>query len=393
MGRVNWFPGHMAAAMATLKRLLRGPVDLVLEVRDARVPLSSANPKLEALLQGKRRIVVLSKADLVPRGAAQAALRALEAQGLRALPASAASPPSVRRLLAAASGWLAAERSGCELSIMMVVGLPNSGKSSLINALKLAARSAGALGGEQAHQRRAAVGAAPGLTRQVSGFQVCAAPSPVYVLDTPGIMPPNVPDDAAGFRLALAGAGRRAPQACGARARAQGRSAAPRPPAHTTCPPRRAGAVRDSVVGEEAIVRQLLALLAAAPRHRAALRAAQAPGFRPPGRGPPGGARPGGDRLSPQRVRAMRAALADAADALAGVAGHGGAAGAGGAWHPGVDDASFDASDVALDLLLSRLGAAGGTNPQVETGAYIRLLQAFRAGELGRYMLDNLDNR
>eukprot|EP00878_Enallax_costatus_P039826 GHUV01045743.1.p2 GENE.GHUV01045743.1~~GHUV01045743.1.p2 ORF type:complete len:105 (+),score=20.89 GHUV01045743.1:648-962(+) len=87
---------------------------------------------------------------------------------------------------------------------MMVVGLPNSGKSSLINALKLAARSTGVLGGEQTYNRRAAVGATPGLTRQVSGFQVCKTPA-TYVLDTPGITVPSIPTDEIGFRLALAG--------------------------------------------------------------------------------------------------------------------------------------------------------------------------------------------
>lgn len=62
----------------------------------------------------------------------------------------------------------------------------------------------GVLGGQQTYNRRAAVGATPGLTRQVSGFQVCDKPA-TYVLDTPGIMVPNIPTDETGFRLALAG--------------------------------------------------------------------------------------------------------------------------------------------------------------------------------------------
>lgn len=59
-------------------------------------------------------------------------------------------------------------------------------------------------------------------------------------------------------------------------------------------------------------------------------------------------------------------------------------------WHPGQDDTSFDICDMQLELLFQKLGVAGGSNPSLQLGACIRLLQAFRAGELGQYMLDEL---
>ncbi|KAF6264356.1 P-loop containing nucleoside triphosphate hydrolase protein [Scenedesmus sp. NREL 46B-D3] len=345
MGKINWFPGHMAKAFNALNRIVKG-VDMVLEVRDARIPLSSINSKLEGLLKGKRHIVVLNKADLISKSSRQAAIKQLQQQGLLALPASSSDPRSTKQLLRAAVGWIQRDRAQSELSIMLLVGLPNSGKSSLINALKASAKAAGVLGAQQAYQKRAAVGPTPGLTRQVSGFQVAAEP-PIYVLDTPGVMMPAVPSDEVGFKLALA------------------------------------GAIKDSVVGEEAIVRFLISQVSSNPRHIAALQAAQQPGYRLPGSS---SSRSGYDTAARKRQEAKARELRSA---LAAVAAAGGLARASAAsslqerlqdnlqdvapWHPGDEDA-YDASDAQLD-----------------TGAYLRLLQAFRAGDLGQYMLDDVE--
>jgi hypothetical protein len=163
------------------------------------------------------------------------------------------------------------------------------------------------------------------------------------------------------------------------------------------------GAIKDSVVGEEAIVRFLISQISSNPRHAAALQAAQQPGYKLPGSS---SSRLGYDAAARKRQEAkakeLRSALAAAA-ASAGTArlSYGFAAGGlahasaslqeslqeSAQWHPGDDDA-YDASDAQLDVLLQKLGVAGLLNPSAQTGACIRLLQAFRAGELGQYMLD-----
>ena len=86
----------------------------------------------------------------------------------------------------------------------MVLGLPNTGKSSLINALKLAAKQAGQLGGAEAYHKRAKAGPLPGVTRHLSGFKVASSPL-AYLLDTPGILAPNLGDDVTALKLALTG--------------------------------------------------------------------------------------------------------------------------------------------------------------------------------------------
>uniref|UniRef100_A0A383VII8 CP-type G domain-containing protein n=1 Tax=Tetradesmus obliquus TaxID=3088 RepID=A0A383VII8_TETOB len=375
MGKITWFPGHMAKAFNALNRVIKG-VDMVLEVRDARIPLSSSNPNLEGLLKGKRHIVVLNKVDLISNSSRQAALKRLQQQGLQALPASSSDPRSVKQLLRTAVGWIQRERAQSELSVMLLVGLPNSGKSSLINGLKMAARATGVLDAQQAYQKRAAVGPTPGLTRQVSGFQVAAQP-PIYVLDTPGVMMPAIPSDEVGFRLALA------------------------------------GAIKDSVVGEEAIVRFLLSQISSNPRLAAALQAAQQPGYKPPGSNS-SSSRSGYNVAARKRQEAkakeLRSALAAAASVGSASLSYGYSAGGlahasaalglqeslqhslqeSAQWHPGDDDA-YDASDAQLDELLQQLGVAGQLNPSAQTGACIRLLQAFRAGELGQYILDDVE--
>ncbi|PNH10910.1 Ribosome biogenesis GTPase A [Tetrabaena socialis] len=135
----SWFPGHMARALRQMEQRLKH-IDLVLELRDARVPLSSANPDLERLARHKRRLVLLNKADMADPVATQAACSLLRSQGLWALPCVALRDGSAGKVLDAALSVLRAERASADLSLVLVAGLPNTGKSSLINALKRAAQ-------------------------------------------------------------------------------------------------------------------------------------------------------------------------------------------------------------------------------------------------------------
>lgn len=94
--------------------------------------------------------------------------------------------------------------AGNSCLVMLLTYMQSSNPTALITSHCALYCCSGVLGGQETYNRRAAVGATPGLTRQVSGFQVCADPV-TYVLDTPGIMVPNIPSDNVGFRLALAG--------------------------------------------------------------------------------------------------------------------------------------------------------------------------------------------
>eukprot|EP00198_Chlamydomonas_reinhardtii_P010953 XP_001700290.1 predicted protein [Chlamydomonas reinhardtii] len=163
---LSWFPGHMAKALRQLEQRIK-QVDLVLEVRDARVPLSSFNPHLEKLVAAKRRLVLLNKTDLADPAATRAATALLTQQaGLRVLPCEALDGRSAGRVLDAVLDCM---RSGRAPS-------PTTA-TSLINALRRAAAARGLLDGEQAWRKAARSGPLPGVTTALGGFRVCRSPA------------------------------------------------------------------------------------------------------------------------------------------------------------------------------------------------------------------------
>ncbi|PVH63395.1 hypothetical protein PAHAL_2G020400 [Panicum hallii] len=193
-GAVNWFPGHMAAASRAIRDRLK-LADLVIEVRDARIPLSSANEDLQPVLAAKRRILALNKKDL--------------------------ANPNIMNLLGLAELKLKEAISKEPTLLIMVVGVPNVGKSALINSIHRIATSRFPVHDKN---KRATVGPLPGVTQDIAGYKIASQPS-IYVLDTPGVLVPSIPDMETGLKLALT------------------------------------GAVKDSAVGEERIAKYLLSLL------------------------------------------------------------------------------------------------------------------------------------
>lgn len=185
---VQWFPGHMAKAKRQLVERLP-LVDMVLEVADARVPAASRNPDLVALLRGKRCLLVLNKADLADPQGTHSWLAALRGQGRPALSYCALSEGREKLVRYIKD---VAERTGRRRPgpvRVLVAGIPNVGKSAVINRL--------------AGRRSARVGARPGLTR---GQQWIHVTEDLELLDTPGLLWPKFTRPEVGYKLAAIGA-------------------------------------------------------------------------------------------------------------------------------------------------------------------------------------------
>jgi mitochondrial GTPase 1 len=213
LAKLNWFPGHMAKALRTIDNQL-STVDAVIEIRDARIPISSANFQFDAMVheRNKPRHVVFTKSDLTDMSSRLAVQHALAARGMSSTYTVATKPTHVKKIMAK-SVENVKMKFKMSAALLLVVGMPNAGKSTLINTLRTRAvhsggrrkKGSGSSSSGMKRSRVAATGALPGITRQVSCIQVVNNPA-VYVLDTPGIMVPRVDDFEIGLKLGLTGA-------------------------------------------------------------------------------------------------------------------------------------------------------------------------------------------
>ena len=189
---INWYPGHMKKTRELIRDNLKA-VDAVVEIIDSRIPVSSRNPVIAELTESKRRIVVLGKADLAdPEETAKWRERISAEDGVvRAMDLNLQSGENIKKLLRALEeeqDMRNAERSVKRPLRMMIVGVPNVGKSSLINRLT--------------GKRSALTGDKPGVTR---GKQWLTLSNGMQLLDTPGILWPKFEDPEAGLNLAFCG--------------------------------------------------------------------------------------------------------------------------------------------------------------------------------------------
>ncbi|UJF35324.1 ribosome biogenesis GTPase YlqF [Paenibacillus hexagrammi] len=192
---IQWFPGHMTKARRQIEDKLK-LIDIVIELLDARVPLSSRNPMVDEILKGKPRMVLLNKYDLADSQLTAEWVRYFAEQGLKALPIDAATGTNVKEILPRAKELWAHKieaqlRKGVNPRAVraLIVGIPNVGKSTLINQL--------------AGKKIAATGDRPGVTK---GQQWIKVGTEMDLLDTPGILWPKFEDQMVGLRLAATGA-------------------------------------------------------------------------------------------------------------------------------------------------------------------------------------------
>lgn len=192
---IQWFPGHMAKARREVTEQLK-VIDVVLELLDARLPYSSRNPMIDEIIDQKPRLILLNKADLADQSLTECWLKFFEENDNKALAIDAQSGYGVHQIVHECQQLVKTmlvkrlEKGLQPRAIRaLIVGIPNVGKSSLIN--RLARRSI------------AKTGDRPGITKAQQWIKVGRE---FELLDTPGILWPKFEDEEVGYRLAASGA-------------------------------------------------------------------------------------------------------------------------------------------------------------------------------------------
>ncbi|MCA1028450.1 ribosome biogenesis GTPase YlqF [Cytobacillus kochii] len=192
---IQWFPGHMAKARREVTEKLK-LVDIIFELVDARIPLSSRNPMIEQIIQQKPRLVLLNKADMADPILTKQWIDYFKSKGLTAISINSQDGQGMKDITLAAKQLLQEKfdkqkAKGIRPRAIraMIVGIPNAGKSTLINRL--------------AKKNIAKTGNKPGVTKAQSWIKVGKE---MELLDTPGILWPKFEDQEIGLKLALTGA-------------------------------------------------------------------------------------------------------------------------------------------------------------------------------------------
>lgn len=187
---INWYPGHMKKTRELIQQNLK-MVDAVIEVIDARIPISSRNPIIDELVKTKPRIIVLNKSDLADDKACRQWADKLRADGSMTLSMNCMNGSGVKELFKLLEKMEKEKNKDKVLQKayrLMIVGVPNVGKSSLINRMT--------------GRKSAQTGDRPGVTK---GKQWLKLANGMQLLDTPGILWPKFEDPKAGLNLAFCG--------------------------------------------------------------------------------------------------------------------------------------------------------------------------------------------
>ncbi|HEQ1256687.1 TPA: ribosome biogenesis GTPase YlqF [Streptococcus pyogenes] len=195
MATIQWFPGHMSKARRQVQENVKH-VDFVTILVDARLPLSSQNPMLTKIVGDKPKLMILNKADLADATRTKEWKAYYESQGIKTLAINSKEQSTVKKVTESAKELMADKiqrlrERGIQKETLrtMIIGIPNAGKSTLMNRL--------------AGKKIAVVGNKPGVTK---GQQWLKSNKELEILDTPGILWPKFEDELVGLKLALTGA-------------------------------------------------------------------------------------------------------------------------------------------------------------------------------------------
>lgn len=195
MAVIQWFPGHMAKARREVTEKLK-QIDVVFELVDARVPLSSRNPMIDELVSHKPRLILLNKADLADPVITEQWSRYFVSKGFKVIAIDSQTGKGTEKIASLAKELandllekLKAKGMKPRAIRALILGIPNVGKSTLINRL--------------AKRKIAKTGDRPGITKKQQWIKVG---TDLELLDTPGILWPKFEDQVVGFRLAATGA-------------------------------------------------------------------------------------------------------------------------------------------------------------------------------------------
>ena len=197
--KLNWFPGHMSTGLKQIRSRIQSEIDLIIEVRDARIPQSSANSLLNTTFTHKPRIIVYSKSDLGESVENKKLLVSKNKSGndnVCSLLYCKNNKNDLINLLETVKRHIPTTNPHLKHRVM-VLGIPNVGKSTIINSLRVTGTG---LGGKAVK-----VGNLAGVTRALSEL-ICISRSPlIYLIDTPGILAPKISNVEAGLKVALCG--------------------------------------------------------------------------------------------------------------------------------------------------------------------------------------------
>jgi len=192
---INWYPGHMKKTREAIKSSL-GLVDIVYEVIDARIPRSSRNPQVDNIVASKPRLIIMNKSDLANEKINQKWKNYFQQQGYTAVVVDSIGNRGIEDIISLSHILTRQERSGLgpkgighRAIRAMIIGVPNVGKSTLINSLS--------------KRKGARTGNRPGVTK---GNQWIKVKDSLELLDTPGILWPKFQDEEVGLNLAFTGA-------------------------------------------------------------------------------------------------------------------------------------------------------------------------------------------
>ena len=192
---INWYPGHMKKTMDNIRASLK-LVDIVGEIIDSRIPISSKNPVIDDVLKDKPRIMILNKSDMADENETKKWLSYYRKKGYGAVVVDALHSKGLDKIYSVAKEMLSDKFKKLEeknLSAktirMMIVGIPNVGKSTFINSIS--------------KRKSAKIGDRPGVTKQVQWIKT---KNDLELLDTPGVLWPKFEDERIGLHLAFTGA-------------------------------------------------------------------------------------------------------------------------------------------------------------------------------------------